>query len=79
MYITVFFFLFMSLQAKHIQYVSGVHTSSYWLSTFAWDLLNSLGPIVASIILFAAFQVDAYSSVEALGAIFLLLVSQLAS
>ena len=66
----------LAVQAKHIQYVSGVRTSTYWLSTFAWDLLNTLGPILASIIIFAAFQIDAYSTVDALGAIFLLLVSE---
>ena len=54
--------------------MSGVRTSTYWLSTFTWDLLNALGPIVFSIILFAAFQIKAYSTVEALAAIFLLLV-----
>ena len=62
-------------QAKHIQYVSGVRTSTYWLSTFAWDMLNALGPIVISIVLFAAFQIQAYSTVDALAAIFLLLAS----
>ena len=66
-------------QAKHIQYVSGVRTSTYWLSTFAWDMLNALGPIVISIVLFAAFQIKAYSTVDALVAIFLLLVSLLKS
>ena len=61
-------------QAKHLQFVSGVHSSSYWLATFAWDMLNALVPIVLSIIIFAAFRVDAFSSPVALGAIFLLLV-----
>ena len=65
----------MILQAKHLQFVSGVHSSSYWLATFAWDLLNALVPIVISVIIFAAFRVDAFSSPEALVAIFVLLVS----
>ena len=65
----------LTLQAKHLQFVSGVHSSSYWLATFTWDLLNALVPIIISIIIFAAFRVDAFSSPEALGAIFLLLVS----
>ena len=64
------------LQAKHLQFVSGVHSSSYWLATFAWDLLNALVPIIISIIIFAAFRVEAFSSPEALIAIFVLLVSR---
>lgn len=66
----------MILQAKHLQFVSGVHSSSYWLATFAWDLLNALVPIIISIIIFAAFRVEAFSSSEALVAIFVLLVSR---
>jgi hypothetical protein len=66
------------LQAKHLQFVSGVHSSSYWL---AIDLClgspqcSRLVPIVISIVIFAAFGVDAFSSLEALAAIFVLLVS----
>lgn len=63
-------------QAKHLQYVSGVSPTSYWLSSYAWDLINSLLPVVLSVILFAAFQVEAYSG-DALGAIFVILVREL--
>ncbi len=62
------------MQAKHLQFVSGVFPSSYWLATFAWDLLNALVPVIVSVILFAAFQVDAFTG-EGLAAIFVLLVS----
>ena len=61
-------------QAKHLQFVSGVDVTSYWLATFFWDLLNALVPVFLSFILFAAFQVDGYTG-DALGGIFLLLVS----
>ena len=64
------------LQAKHLQFVSGVHSSSYWMATFTWDLLNALVPIILSIVIFAAFRVDAFSESESLLAIFLLLVSK---
>lgn len=66
----------LSVQAKLLQLVSGVIPSSYWLATFAWDLLNASIPVIASIILFAAFQIEAFSS-EGLGAVFILLVSTL--
>ena len=62
------------LQAKHLQFVSGVHSSSYWMAIFTWDLLNALVPIILSIVIFATFQVDAFSEPESLLAIFLLLV-----
>ncbi len=60
-------------QAKHLQFVSGVHSTSYWTATFAWDLINALLPVIISFILFAAFQIEAYEG-DGLAAIFLLLV-----
>ena len=64
----------LNTQIKHMQFLSGLHSSSYWLASYAWDLLNTLIPIVLTVIIFAAFQVDAFSSREALGAIFIVLV-----
>ena len=60
-------------QAKHLQFVSGVDVTSYWLATFAWDMLNAMVPVLLTFILFAAFQVDGYKD-EGLGAILLILV-----
>ena len=60
-------------QAKHLQFVSGVYVTSYWLATFAWDMLNAMVPVILTFILFAAFQVDGYKD-EGLGAILLILV-----
>lgn len=60
-------------KAKHLQFVSGVSPTSYWLSSFVWDLINALLPVVITIIIFAAFQVEAFSG-PALGAIFLVLI-----
>lgn len=62
------------LQAKHLQFVSGVNASSYWLATFAWDLINAFLPSIIVIILFAAFHIDGYKN-ENIGAVFLLIVS----
>ena len=64
----------MWLQVKHLQFLSGIHPSSYWLASYAWDLLNTLLPIVITVIIFAAFRVDAFRSSSVLGAIFILLV-----
>ena len=55
--------------------MSGVHVTSYWLGTFAWDLLNVMVPVLLSFILFAAFQIDGYTG-DALGGIFLILVCE---
>ena len=62
-------------QAKHLQFVSGVHTTSFWLANFLWDALIILTVITLSIVIVVAFQVDAYSAGEGLGAVVLLLVT----
>jgi len=59
-------------QAKHLQFVSGVDTLSYWLATYTWDFINYLVPAIVILILFAAFQVDSYK--DEMGIVFLLLV-----
>ena len=59
---------------KHLQFLSGIHPSSYWLASYAWDILNTLIPIVITIIIFAAFQSDAFKSSLTLGLIFVLMV-----
>ena len=53
--------------------MSGVHVSSFWIATFAWDLLNALVPVILSVTIFAAFQVDGYTG-DGLAGVFLLLV-----
>ena len=61
-------------QAKHLQFVSGVYVSSYWMATFLWDLICAVVPIVISVVIFAAFQSTGYTG-ENLAAVALLLVS----
>ena len=62
----------MFVQAKHLQFVSGVDAVSFWLATYSWDLINYLFPLLGIMIMFAAFQVDSLRN--DLGAVFLLLV-----
>lgn len=33
-----------AVQAKHVQFVSGVHVATFWLSALLWDLLSFLVP-----------------------------------
>lgn len=61
------------LQAKHLQFVSGVDSFCYWFGTYTWDYLNYLIPATLFVIIFAAFQVEAFK--DEMGAVYLLLVS----
>ncbi|XP_050403065.1 phospholipid-transporting ATPase ABCA1 isoform X2 [Patella vulgata] len=48
--------------SKHMQFVSGINPTVYWISTFAWDLLNYLVPAFLCILIFLAFNEEAYVS-----------------
>ncbi len=54
--------------------MSGVHVTSYWVSALAWDLINALIPVTLTIIMFAVFQLDAYTG-DGLLAVVILFVS----
>ncbi|XP_038067464.1 ATP-binding cassette sub-family A member 3-like [Patiria miniata] len=60
-------------KAKHVQFVSGVHSLNFWLSTLLWDLINYTVPCVLIVVAFAAFGVEAYTGDSRFLAIFLLL------
>ena len=49
-----------TVKAKHIQFVSGVHSSTFWSATFVWDFINFLFPCMFLLIAFVAFDVKAY-------------------
>ncbi|XP_052003577.1 phospholipid-transporting ATPase ABCA1-like [Xyrauchen texanus] len=61
-------------KAKHLQFVSGVNPTIYWLANFAWDMCNYVIPSVIVIIIFLCFQTKAYVSPPNLPALILLLV-----
>lgn len=48
-------------KAKHIQFVSGVDPASYWLSGYLWDFANFLLPSVGCLLIFLAFDVEAFT------------------
>ncbi|XP_028395322.1 ATP-binding cassette sub-family A member 3-like [Dendronephthya gigantea] len=60
--------------AKHVQFVSGVDPFSYWTASWAWDLINFTFPCICIIILFACFDVPAYTGGNRLGIVFLVLI-----
>ncbi len=63
-----------SSQAKHIQFVSGVGATSYWIGTFLFDVVNALVPSILILITFAAFNVKGLRD-ENLAVVFILFVS----
>ena len=60
-------------KAKHLQFVSGVHATSYWFSALLWDLVNSCLPVGLTIVTFRVFPVEAYRG-TAMVALLLVLV-----
>ncbi|KAM6959867.1 phospholipid-transporting ATPase ABCA1 [Tautogolabrus adspersus] len=61
-------------KAKHLQFVSGVNPTVYWLANFAWDMCNYIVPCLIVIVIFLCFQQKAYVSPANLPALILLLV-----
>lgn len=55
-------------KAKHVQFVSGVNTWTYWGATYCWDLLNFIVPAVGIILLFIIFDTTDYDG--ELGSVF---------
>ncbi|XP_040297886.1 ATP-binding cassette sub-family A member 3 [Bufo bufo] len=49
-----------AVKSKHVQFVSGASSFSYWLSALTWDLLNFLIPCALMLVVFYAFGVRAY-------------------
>ncbi|XP_012926503.1 retinal-specific ATP-binding cassette transporter [Heterocephalus glaber] len=61
-------------KAKHLQFISGVSSTTYWLTNFFWDIMNyavSAGLVVG---IFIGFQKKAYTSTENLPALVALLM-----
>uniref|UniRef100_A0A8C3WSX6 ATP binding cassette subfamily A member 3 n=1 Tax=Catagonus wagneri TaxID=51154 RepID=A0A8C3WSX6_9CETA len=50
-----------AVQAKHVQFVSGVHVATFWLSALLWDLLSFLVPTLLLLVVFKAFDVPAFT------------------
>lgn len=60
--------------AKHLQFVSGVHATTFWLANFIWDSLIILIVISLSTVVIAAFQINAFSVGGPLAAVVVLMV-----
>uniref|UniRef100_A0ABK0KWE8 Rho GTPase activating protein 29 n=1 Tax=Rattus norvegicus TaxID=10116 RepID=A0ABK0KWE8_RAT len=61
-------------KAKHLQFISGVSPTTYWMTNFLWDIMNyavSAGLVVG---IFIGFQKKAYTSTDNLPALVTLLM-----
>ncbi|XP_025225531.1 ATP-binding cassette sub-family A member 3 [Theropithecus gelada] len=50
-----------AVRAKHVQFVSGVHVATFWLSALLWDLISFLIPSLLLLVVFKAFDVRAFT------------------
>ncbi|XP_059140252.1 phospholipid-transporting ATPase ABCA1-like, partial [Physella acuta] len=61
--------------SKHLQFVSGIKPTVYWLANWAWDMLNYAVPAVLCVLIFIAFGKEAYVSATNLPCLIVLLFS----
>ncbi|XP_061418243.1 phospholipid-transporting ATPase ABCA1-like isoform X5 [Lethenteron reissneri] len=61
-------------KAKHLQFVSGVNPTIYWISNFAWDMLNYTVPATLVVLIFLCFQQQSYTSAANLPVLITLLL-----
>jgi len=59
---------------KHQQLLTGVSPLMYWVTSYVWDIINFLIPMLFCFFIFVVFQVAAYSGANS-GAIFVLLLA----
>ncbi|KAM9689298.1 retinal-specific phospholipid-transporting ATPase ABCA4 isoform 2-T2 [Trichechus inunguis] len=61
-------------KAKHLQFVSGVSPTTYWLTNFLWDIMNYAVSAALVVGIFIGFQKKAYTSPSNLPALVALLM-----
>ena len=60
--------------SKHVQIVSGLRPSIYWLGNYTWDCINFIIPAFICIIIFLIFDLQAYVNEKSIGALILLFI-----
>ncbi|XP_028968379.1 ATP-binding cassette sub-family A member 1 [Galendromus occidentalis] len=60
--------------SKHLQFVSGLKPWLYWLGQYSWDICNYVIPVFLCVVIFMAFNEEAYVSKDNIGALILLLL-----
>nr|XP_022919055.1 ATP-binding cassette sub-family A member 3-like isoform X1 [Onthophagus taurus] len=61
-------------KSKHLQFVSGVNISVYWVTAYLWDFLTFLFTCICLIITLACLQEPGFATFDELGRVFLLLI-----
>ncbi|KAL4218636.1 ATP-binding cassette sub- A member 2 [Mactra antiquata] len=64
-----------SIKAKHLQFASGLHPVTYWISNYFWDMCNYMIPAICIIVILLIFQIEAYvgrGNIEAVITLFML-------
>lgn len=64
-----------AIKAKHLQFSSGLHPVTYWITNFFWDMCNYLIPASCILIILLCFNIEAYvgkGNLEVVIALFLL-------
>ncbi|XP_053104298.1 retinal-specific phospholipid-transporting ATPase ABCA4 isoform X2 [Hemicordylus capensis] len=61
-------------KAKHLQFVSGVGLSVYWITNFLWDIVNYIVSAGLVVVIFIGFKKKAYTSPSNLPALIALLL-----
>ncbi|GAB5359398.1 hypothetical protein AAMO2058_000540400 [Amorphochlora amoebiformis] len=57
-------------KSKHLQIISGISTTAYWLSNLLWDFLNFIPPCLIALAVFAIYDISSLTG-EGAGALFL--------
>ncbi|XP_064227202.1 retinal-specific phospholipid-transporting ATPase ABCA4 isoform X1 [Aotus nancymaae] len=61
-------------KSKHLQFISGVSPTTYWVTNFLWDIMNYTVSAALVVGIFIGFQKKAYTSPENLPALVALLL-----
>lgn len=63
-----------AVKAKHSQFVSGIRSIIFWLSSFLWDFINFLIPALCVIAVIGIGNIEGYVENQNLGKLFLLFI-----
>ncbi|KAL7057439.1 hypothetical protein AAHC03_019316 [Spirometra sp. Aus1] len=60
--------------SKSLQFMSGLNRTIYWLSTYIWDVCNFLVPVILIVLIFLAFNEEAYVGRDSVGGFIAIMV-----
>ena len=55
------------VKSKHLQFVSGIRVSTFWLTSYLWDIITYIFTVICIIITLVAFQEDGFRTGDELG------------